>query len=130
MSQPEFKSGRTGRGGAFTADRSGSHHARLMRISSYALMPLGIIAAWYVVGAVGKSYDELRVLLGRPFPALALLAFALISVFHMRLGAECIIDDYVHDEKWRTLALDVNKWAAAAVGAAWTLAIMLIAAPH
>lgn len=130
MSRSSFKSGRTGRGRAFVSDRSGSHHAELMRLTSYALLVLGLPAIWFIVGAVGKSYDEMRLMLGRPFPAIALVAFAGVAVYHMMLGAQNIIDDYVHDERLKAISLDVNKWLSLGVGAVWVLAIMMIAAPR
>ena len=102
MSIPtHFKSGRTGSGAAYVSDHEGSPHARFMRLSAYALAPLGVLSAWWLAGIVGKSYD----------------------------GMIEIIVDYVHDEELKQRALCANKWAARAIAAIWTLAILIIAAP-
>jgi succinate dehydrogenase / fumarate reductase, membrane anchor subunit len=124
-----FKTGRTGRGAAYVSDKSGSHHALRMQWTSRALAPLGVIAAWYVADLAGKPYEAARAALAHPLPALALIAFIIVSAYHMALGAETIIEDYVHDEAMKARALIANKWLSVAIGAVWVLGILLIAAP-
>ncbi len=125
----QFISGRTGRGAAYVSDASGAAHDKFMRLSARALAPLGLLAAWYVVGLSGKSFEEARAEIGRPFPALVLIAFIAIATVHARKGVELIIEDYVHDDETKEKALRVNKWASLAIAVLWTLAILLIAAP-
>jgi succinate dehydrogenase / fumarate reductase, membrane anchor subunit len=130
MSIPtHFKSGRSGQGAAYVSDHEGSAHAHFMRVSSYALAPLGILAAWWLAGLVGKDLAGVKAEIGHPFPALVLIAFALIGMVHARQGMTEIIEDYVHDAALKEKALRWNKIASIAIAAAWTLAIMLIAAP-
>jgi succinate dehydrogenase / fumarate reductase membrane anchor subunit len=130
MSVPtHFKSGRAGEGDAFVSDHAGSRHARFMRLSSYALAPLGLLSAWWLSGVVGQSAEGLRAVIGRPFPALTLIAFASLGMIHAREGMHEIILDYIHDPGLKRLALAANKGMAAGVAAIWTLAIMIIAAP-
>lgn len=130
MSIPtHFKSGRTGPGAAYVSDHEGSAHARFMRLSAYALAPLGALSAWWLVGVVGKPLEGVRAEIGRPVPAIVLLAFAVIGMIHAYHGMNEIIVDYVHDEALKERAHKANKWAAIAIAAAWTLAILLIAAP-
>jgi succinate dehydrogenase / fumarate reductase membrane anchor subunit len=124
-----FKSGRTGSGDAYVSDHSGSPHARFMRLTSYALAPLGVLSAWWILGLAGKSFDGVRVEIGRPIPALVLLAFGVIGMIHARKGMDDIIEDYVHDEALKAQALVANLWASRAIAAFWALAILLIAAP-
>lgn len=124
-----FKSDRTGAGSAFKSDRSGSAHARFMRLSSYALAPLGILAAWYLANVAGKPLDELCAVIARPLPALTLLLFAVLGMIHARQGMTEIIEDYVHDAALKELALKANKWTSIAIAAIWVFAILVIAAP-
>ena len=58
-----------------------------------------------------------------------LIAFAVIGMIHARQGMTEIIEDYVHDAALKEKALRGNRIASIAIAAAWTLAIMLIAAP-
>ncbi len=130
MTQTKFISGRTGRGGAYVSDLSGAEHDKFMRATSYALMPLSLLAAWYVVSLSGKSFEAARAELAHPFPALALIAFIVVGMAHACVGAELIIIDYLHEPATKELALKINKWAAIAIAVLWTLAILLIAAPN
>jgi succinate dehydrogenase / fumarate reductase membrane anchor subunit len=95
---PAFKSGRIDGGPAYVADRSGSMHTKIVRISAFALAPLGVLALWFIAETLGKSYEGVRAELGRPFPAFVLIAFIIAAVYHARMGADNIIEDYVHDE--------------------------------
>jgi succinate dehydrogenase / fumarate reductase membrane anchor subunit len=124
-----FKSGRTGRGEAYVSDHSGSPHARFMRLTSYALIPLGALSAWWILGLAGKTLEGVRAEVGRPLPALVLLAFGVIGMIHARLGMDEIIEDYVHDEALKARALLANTWASRAIAALWVVAILIIAAP-
>ncbi len=124
-----FKSGRTGQGAAYVSDRSGTPHAVFLRLSSYALMPLTFFAAWYLIEIAGASYETARAVIGRPFPALTLIAFVVIGMVHARYGANEIIEDYVHDPELKEKALLANKWASLALAVLWVFAILLIAAP-
>ncbi len=125
----QFISGRTGRGAAYVSDTSGAVHDKFMRMSSWALAPLSLLAGWYLVVVSGKSYEAARAEIGRPIPALVLIAFIVIGALHARNGAESIIEDYIHDEALKEKALRANKWASLAIAVIWTLAILIIAAP-
>jgi succinate dehydrogenase / fumarate reductase, membrane anchor subunit len=130
MSVPtHFKSGRSGQGAAYVSDHEGSAHARFMRLSSYALAPLGVLAAWQLAGVVGKPLEGVRAAIGHPIPAIALICFAVLGMIHARQGMNEIIEDYVQDETLKAQALEWNKWASIGIAGAWVFAIMLIAAP-
>lgn len=130
MSVPtHFKSGRSGQGAAYVSDHEGSAHARFMRLSSYALAPLGVLSAWWLAGLVGETLEGVKAEIGRPIPAIVLIAFAVIGMIHARQGMTEIIEDYVHDAALKEKALYWNRIASIAIAGVWTFAIMLIAAP-
>ena len=83
-----FKSGRTGPGGGYVSDRSGSRHAEFMRLTAKFQAPLALFAGWYIVGLAGKSYEAARAELAHPFPALVLIAFIVSVSQHARYGME------------------------------------------
>ncbi len=129
-SRTTFISGRSGRGSAYASDASGAAHDKFMRLTARALSPLGLLAAWFVVGLAGKSFEAARAELAHPFPALVLIAFVVVAMLHARIGAESIIVDYVHDPALKEKALLANKWASLVIAVLWTLAVLLIAAPR
>jgi succinate dehydrogenase / fumarate reductase membrane anchor subunit len=100
-----------------------------MRLTSYALVPLGALSAWWILGLAGKTLDGVRAEIGRPFPAIVLLVFGVVGMIHARKGMDDIIEDYVHDEALKAQALVANLWASRAIAALWVVAILLLAAP-
>jgi succinate dehydrogenase / fumarate reductase membrane anchor subunit len=104
--------------------RSGTQHAWRMRVTSFALLPLSIAFVWIVLSLVGKDHAAVREGLGHPFAAIVMLLFVPASVYHMMLGMQTIIEDYVHGEHAKSLALMANMFFCAVVGLACVYAIL------
>ena len=106
--------------------KSGTQHAWHMRITAVALLPLTIGFVWIVLSLVGKDYNTVRATLGAPLPAIIMLLFLLTSVYHMKLGMQTIIEDYVHGAHAKTYSLLGNLFFCCAVGLACVYAILRI----
>ena len=106
--------------------RSGTHHLWMMRVTSAALVPLTIAFVILVVSLLGKDYQAARAVLASPLAAIALLLFVLTGIYHMMLGMQTIIEDYVHGEHARSAAVTGNMFFCAAVGMACVFAILRI----
>ncbi len=104
--------------------RSGTQHAWRMRVTSFALLPLSIAFVWIVLGLVGKDHSVVREALGHPFAAIVMLLFVPTAVYHMMLGMQTIIEDYVHGEHSKSMALMANMFFCAVVGLACVYAIL------
>jgi succinate dehydrogenase / fumarate reductase membrane anchor subunit len=106
--------------------RSGTGHMWQMRATSAALIPLSIAFVILIVSLVGKDYATVRATLGGPFAAVLTLLFLIASVHHMALGMRTIIEDYVHGERVRELALIGNLLVCGALGLACVYAVLRI----
>ena len=106
--------------------KSGTHHAWQMRATSAALVPLTIGFVWLLLTLVGKDYNTVRATLGSPCPAIIMLLFLLAGIYHMKLGMQTIIEDYVHGEHSKTWSLLANSFFSYAVGLACIYAILRI----
>ena len=104
--------------------KSGTHHAWHMRLTSFALVPLTIAFVWIVLSLVGKDYNTVRAALGSPTIAIIMLLFILTSIYHMMLGMQTIIEDYVHAESTKTFSLALNIFFSFAVGLACVYAVL------
>ena len=106
--------------------KSGTGHAWHMRATSIALVPLTIAFVWLVLSLVGKDYNVVRTKLGSPFPAILMLLFLVSSIYHMKLGMQTIIEDYVHGEHCKTWILLANAFFCYAIGLACVYAVLRI----
>jgi succinate dehydrogenase / fumarate reductase membrane anchor subunit len=107
--------------------KEGTGHFWRIRLSSIALLPLSLFLLGWILSLGGASYAEVRAALGEPLIALAASLFVLISLDHMRLGMQIIIEDYVHGEGAKVVLLMLNIFFAVAVGAASVFSILKIA---
>ena len=106
------------------AARSGTRHFWQQRLTSVALVPLTVAVVILVVGLLGRSHAAVVQILGSPLVAIVMLLFIGSITYHMKLGMQVIIEDYVHDEKWKFAAVIANIFFAVAVGLAAVYSIL------
>src|SRR5580704_14019939 len=78
------------------ASHSGTGHFWRQRVTAAALVPLGLWFAFSVLGLAGANEVAAVGYLSHPWNAILMAAFATTMLYHMRLGLQVIIDDYVH----------------------------------
>lgn len=106
--------------------KSGVGAARAMHLTSVALIPLAVAFVWILITLIHKDYAGVRAALGHPFPAIVVLLFVGASIFHMKLGMQSIIDDYVHDHHLKDWALMANLFFCVAVGLACVYSLLKV----
>lgn len=104
--------------------RSGTRHAWHMRVTSIALLPLTIFFVAIILSLVGKDFNTVRASIGSPLPAIVILLFILSGIYHMMLGMQTIIEDYVHGETSKTWLVMLNMFFSAAIGLACIYAVL------
>ena len=95
--------------------RAGTDHFWKQRVSSVALVPLTIAFVFIVIGLLGRNHAAAAQILGSPFVAITMMMFVITSAYHMWLGMQVIIEDYVHSDLKLTLIM-VNMFFCFAVG--------------
>lgn len=105
----------------------GTAHFWHERLSGLALLPLTIVFVVVVIALWGASYAEAVALLSNPVVAVLMIAAAAVTAWHMQLGMKVIIEDYVHEEKLKLLALVANTFFSALVGLAAVFALLKVA---
>lgn len=107
--------------------REGTEHFWRQRLTAISNLPLVIFFVGFVVLYNGASYEEVRGALANPFVALA-IAFTLLSIlYHMRIGMQVIIEDYVHGEGAKIALLVLNTFFPIILGVSALYALIKIA---
>jgi succinate dehydrogenase / fumarate reductase, membrane anchor subunit len=104
--------------------REGTEHFWKQRLTAVSNLILVCILIWLVVKLAGADYATVKKTLARPQNAIALLLLVLSGVIHMRLGMQTIIEDYVHSEGRKILALMLNSFFTILVGLTCIFAVL------
>jgi succinate dehydrogenase / fumarate reductase membrane anchor subunit len=102
----------------------GTSHFWHQRLTSVANVPLTIAAILIVLGLLGRNHAAVVQILGSTLVAITMLLFIITSVYHMWLGMQVIIEDYVHDEIAKFGVLMANTFFSFVVGLAAVFAIL------
>jgi succinate dehydrogenase / fumarate reductase membrane anchor subunit len=80
------------------SSHSGVNHFWRQRVSALALVPLTVWFAICALGLVGADEPSVLIFLQQPLNALLMGAFVLIALYHMALGLQEVIVDYIPHE--------------------------------
>ena len=106
--------------------RSGTRHFWHQRITALANVPLTIAFVVIIIALLGRSHALVIQTLGSPLVGILMFLFIGSVTYHMKIGMQVIIEDYVHDEKWKFAAIMANTFFAIAVAAACVYALLKI----
>lgn len=106
--------------------RSGTGHFWLQRLTAIGNLLLILIALPIVIAAAGQEQAQVVAIIGHPLVAIVLLLLLFSICFHMRIGMQVVIEDYVHTEGLKVLVLIANTFFTIAVGSAGAFAVLKI----
>lgn len=106
--------------------KSGTGHFWLQRVTGVANVILTLAFLCVVISLIGKPYGGAIAMLAKPHVAIPMLLFVVSGAVHMRLGMQVVIEDYVHHEGLKLVAVMANTFFAIAVGAACAFALLKI----
>ena len=121
--EPNFRSAaRRVRG--LGAARTGTSHFIMQRVTSVALIFLTVAFIVVAIALLGRNHAAVVQILGSPIVAVIILLFVAATVYHMWVGMQEIIIDYVHDDAPKFAALLANSFFCIVVGVACAFAIL------
>lgn len=106
------------------AAKTGTAHFWRQRLTAVALVPLGLFLIGSIVALVGADYETARAYLSSPVVSILFLGLILAGVYHMYLGMQVIIEDYVHSAGAKLMALIGNGFFSLLVGLAAAYAVL------
>ena len=104
--------------------KDGTEHFWHIRLTAVALVPLSLFVIGWVLSLRGVSVDGVRASLAQPLVALPVALFLVAALFHMRLGMQIIIEDYVHGEGSKVVLLMLNPFFTIAIGVVSLFALL------
>ena len=105
---------------------AGSAHWWSQRLTAVALVPLTL---WFICGALrmtGATRAEVGAWLSSPLPLVLMLALIAATFYHLQLGVQVVIEDYVHREGTKLAAVLLVKAACVVLALACIVAALKI----
>lgn len=106
--------------------RSGTEHWWHQRLTAVANVPLILFLIWLGTQVAGGNHASVVTLIRHPIVALGLILALLNHGWHMKLGMQVVIEDYVHSRLANVALLLGNIFLPAAVSLAGVLAVLTI----
>ena len=106
------------------ASHSGTSDFWRQRITAVAMALLMVPVVVVVMMLLGRNQAGAAQILGSPVVAIILLLFIVASSWHMKIGLQVVIEDYVHQETVKLVAIMANNFFSFAVALASIYAII------
>ena len=106
------------------ASHSGTSDFWRQRLTAVAMVLLILPVIVVVMMLLGSNQAGAAQILGSPLVALVMLLFIVASVWHMKIGMQVVIEDYVHGEMVKLAAIMANNFFSVAVALASIYAIL------
>jgi succinate dehydrogenase / fumarate reductase, membrane anchor subunit len=107
--------------------KEGVAHWWAQRVTSVALLPLGLWLAFNLVALSGAGHAAVSAWLAAPVTTLLLLATLAAAAYHAELGLRVVIEDYVYGEAVKLAAILATRGLIILLFAAGALAALQFA---
>ena len=104
--------------------KAGTQHFWRQRLTSVAAVPLTFALLVIIITLLRRNHAAVVQILGSPLIAVTMLLFIMTSIYHMWLGMQAIIEDYVHHDVRKLSCLMANTFFCTAAALASVYAIL------
>ena len=107
--------------------KEGAHHFIGQRASAVALL---FLVPWFLISllaAIRGDYGDARDFIAQPVNAVLILLTLGAAIYHMRIGMQVVIEDYIGKTGTRLLLLMLSSFLCIAAFAAAAYAVVAVA---
>ncbi len=104
--------------------QSGTEHFWAQRVTGLANLVLLVFLIYSVIRIAGEPLEYVRAYFASPVVAVLASLFAVSATYHMRIGMQVIVEDYIHKESSKLVLLILNTFFAVAVALTCVIAII------
>lgn len=94
------------------------------RVTAVAMVLLFVPVIVIIMSLLGRNQAGAAQILGSLPIAIILLLFIIASAWHMKIGMQVVIEDYIHNEKLKLASVMANNFFSIAVALASIYAIL------
>ena len=105
----------------------GSEHWLAQRVTAVANIPLVLWALYSFINNIGASHAQFTAWLAQPVNAVLMIFFIVSVFYHAFLGAQVVVEDYVHNEALKMIKLICQKLFFIGVAIACIFCVLQIA---
>jgi succinate dehydrogenase / fumarate reductase membrane anchor subunit len=110
--------------------REGAREWWAMRLSSLALIPLGLWWMIAIIAHAGADYRDFIAWVSSPLTAILWLLTIAVTFYHTAHGLQEVIEDYVHHEGAKLASLVAVRFVCVALAVAGIFSVLAIAFRH
>lgn len=109
------------------AARAGVGHFIGQRVSALALIALMPVFLFNLAANAGGDHAQAAAFLGSPFGAILTLLAMTAALYHMRLGLQTVVEDYIHKPAAKAVLLIANTFICAGLWIAVLYSVLALA---
>jgi succinate dehydrogenase / fumarate reductase membrane anchor subunit len=85
--------------------KEGVEHWWMQRLTAIVMVPLAIWFAIAAIGLIGADRAAMIAWMHNPIAAMLMVLAIIAMLYHLALGLQVVIEDYVHREGWKLGAI-------------------------
>jgi len=106
--------------------KGGLGHWTVQRISAILLIPLSLLFLYTFVANLGDGHTEILATYSQPWNAIVAILFFVVTFYHLAIGLEAVIDDYIPDPHQHKIILLLSNMFCRAMSLIAVLSILKI----
>lgn len=107
--------------------KEGVEHWWMQRMTAIALVPLAIWFAIAALGLIGADRAAMVAWMHQPMSAVFAVLLIVAVIYHLALGLQAVIEDYIHSEGWKLGWIIVMRLWCIVLAGRGVLAVLTLA---